>query len=396
MSAMNPLHLPGLVSPVAWMPTADLAEDQWRKAFALSSSSPGKPLSPAPLSGRTARVPDWLLRDFFVRGSTYILGGRGKVLKSSLLLTLAAVVTRGDFWPWLPEERAERGSVIWLGGEDAADITHLRMLANNADESKFHLFGVEEFGRRIGEDVPKLDHLCYRLGDVRMIVIDPLKSFLSGVSEIAARHAIAPLQELAARHNLLVWLVVHVTKGRAKTRRPIDLIADSAAFANAARGVWMVVAHPKDETSVLINLAHNVGPLVRQGVEFSTEIVTINSLRARYGDRVAVGRFPIDEIAVPTRFEIVEDLNIEALVNIGDSSGGRFDERALQWCVAYLERHPDGVPIDDIIAAGRAQGLYERRLRNALRDVAYHVGGHRGEGSLWFLRRDDEPPRLPN
>jgi hypothetical protein len=158
----------------------------------------------------------------------------------------------------------------------------------------------------------------------------------------------------------------------------------------------MVVAHPKDETSVLVNLAHNVGPLVRQGVEFSTEIVTINSLRARYGDRVAVGRLPIDEIAVPTRFEIVEDVDIEALVDIGDRSGGRFDERARQWCVVYLERHPDGVPIADLIAAGRAQGLYERRLRNALRDVAYHVGGHRGEDSLWFLRRDDEPPRLPN
>jgi hypothetical protein len=35
-------------------------------------------------------------------------------------------------------------------------------------------------------------------------------------------------------------------------------------------------------------------------------------------------------------------------------------------------------------------------VRNALRDVAYHVGGHRGEGSLWFLRRDGEPPRLSN
>jgi hypothetical protein len=116
---------------------------------AMSQDQPKKPLAPAPLSGRIARVPDWLVRDFFVRGSTYILGGRGKVLKSSLLLALAAVVTRGDPWPWLPEERAERGSVIWLGGEDAADITHLRMLANHVDEAKFHLFDTSDFDRRI-------------------------------------------------------------------------------------------------------------------------------------------------------------------------------------------------------------------------------------------------------
>jgi hypothetical protein len=345
------------------------------------------------LSSRTARVPDWLLRDFFVRGSTYILGGRGKVLKSSLLLALAAVVTKGDPWPWLPEERAERGSVIWLTGEDSPDITHLRMLANHVDEAKFHLFDTSDFGRRIGEDVPKLDHLCYQLGDVRMIVIDPLKSFLSGVSEIAARQAIAPLQELAARHNLLVWMVVHVAKGPRRARRPIDLIADSAAFVNAARGAWMVVARPQEETSTLINLAHNIAPQVRQGIEFSSEIVTIDSLRARYGDRVAVGRSPINEIAVPTRFAVVEGVNIEALVDSTDRSDGG-DERARQWCVAYLERHPDGVAINDIIAAARAEGFYERRLRIVLRDVGHHLGGHRGEGSIWFLKGGGPPPRL--
>jgi hypothetical protein len=97
---------------------------------------------------------------------------------------------------------------------------------------------------------------------------------------------------------------------------------------------------------------------------------------------------------VPTRFEIVEDVDIEGLVDIGDRSGGRFDERARQWCVAYLERYPDGMPINEIITAARAQGIYERRLRNALRSVAYHLGGHRGEGSLWFLKRDSEPPQL--
>jgi hypothetical protein len=270
------------------------------------------------------------------------------------------------------------------------------MLANSVDEERFHLFGVADFGRRLGDEVERLDHLCHELGDVRMIVIDPLKAFHSGVSEIAARQAIAPLQELASRRNLLVWLVVHVTKGPRRARRPIDLIADSAAFTNAARGAWMVTVHPKEETSVLVNLAHNVGPQVRQGLRFSTEIITIDSLRSRFGDRIAVGSFPVSEIAVPARFEIVENVDVETLIDAGDHGGAPLDEHAQRWCAVYLEGHPEGVPIDEIIAAGRAQGFYERRLRSALRTVGYHLGGHRGEGSLWFLRRDDEPPRLLN
>jgi hypothetical protein len=362
----------------------------------MTKNPPARPLAPAPLSERQAYVPDWLLKDWFVRGSVYVLGGRGKTMKSSLLLSMAATVTRGNAWPWLPEERAERGSVIWLGGEDAPDVTHLRMLANDVDETKFHLFGVNDFGHRLGEEVGKLDLLCYQLGDVRMLVVDPLKSFMSGVSEIAARQVIAPLQELAARHNLLCWLVVHTVKGPRRARRPIDLIADSAAFVNAARGTWLMTTHPA-EKSVLVNLAHNVGPLIRSGVEFGSKIVTVESLRARFGNRIKVGPFPIGEVAIPAEFQVVDNVDIEGLVDIGDRGAGRFDERAREWCVSYLSRRQDGVPIEEIIADARAEGIYETRLRSALRSVAYHEGGHRGAPALWFLRRDpNTPPPLAN
>ncbi|MFW6062320.1 MAG: AAA family ATPase, partial [Planctomycetota bacterium] len=127
----------------------------------------------------------WLWLNRFARGKLSLLAGHPGLGKSQITIDIAARVTRGSPWP-NGEGLALLGNVIFLSAEDdPADTIRPRMDAAGADvERAFVIAAIREKGTQRGfdltRDLDRLDQLVQEIGDVRLIVIDPISAYLGG------------------------------------------------------------------------------------------------------------------------------------------------------------------------------------------------------------------------
>src|SRR5260221_5467811 len=147
--------------------------------------------------------------------------------KSQICAYLGSGVTKGGQWP-VDRTRAEQGSVLILSAED--NIKHTirpRLDAANADVSRCHTLqavkrisehGIAfEGGFNLAEDLAKLSVLMDEIGDVRLVVIDPVSAYLGATDShknAEVRGMLAPLTTLAGNHSASIVLVSHLTKSQ--------------------------------------------------------------------------------------------------------------------------------------------------------------------------------------
>ncbi len=224
----------------------------------------------------------WLWPQRFALGKLNLVAGDPGLGKSQLTLAMAATVTTGGTWP--DGSRAPQGSVILISCEDeAGDTIRPRLDAAGADVRRVHTFDWVRTQDRNGapvrahfdvaEHMEQLEDLVRRIGDVRLIVIDPVTAFLGRADShktADVRQALAPLQALLAEHGIAGLLVSHLNKGEgpAMTR-----ITGSGAFVAVARSAWVVGKDKKDPDGVrriLTPLKNNIGD-DRTGFAFRLE-----------------------------------------------------------------------------------------------------------------------------
>jgi putative DNA primase/helicase len=133
-----------------------------------------------------------------------LVAGEGGLGKSMLLAWIAAAVSRGKEWP-CGEGQSRRGSVIILSAEDdAADTIVPRLMAADADCTKVHILETirkDDEGHRtfnLQLDLPELEKTIDRLDDVRLVIIDPITSYL-GKSIATRTPTFVPCSSLSAR-----------------------------------------------------------------------------------------------------------------------------------------------------------------------------------------------------
>ena len=180
----------------------------------------------------------WLWPGWLARGKLHVLAGAPGTGKTTLAMDVAACVSAGRALPsgWRPQ----RGSVlIWSGEDDPADTLVPRLIAAGADLSCIQFVGnVRECGESYpfdpAHDVDKL--AAAALGDVALLIIDPLVSAVSGDSHRNAevRRGLAPLVELAQRQDVAVLGITHYSKGT-QGREPLERVSGSLAFGALAR-----------------------------------------------------------------------------------------------------------------------------------------------------------------
>lgn len=183
---------------------------------------------------------DWLWKGFLARNKVHIIAGAGATMKSTLTLSLAATVTRGGLWP--DGSRATQGSVIlWTGEDDLGDTVKPRFRFAGGDQERCHvLTGVtDESGARAfdpAQDIELLDKECARIGDVALIIVDPIVVIVqkdnNSVSDV--RRALFPLQKLAEKHHVVILGIQHFNKG-SKGKDPVERITGSGAWSQAPR-----------------------------------------------------------------------------------------------------------------------------------------------------------------
>jgi putative DNA primase/helicase len=220
-----------------------------------------------------AREVRWLWRGRIPLGRITLLVGRPGEGKSFFTMDAAARVSTGSHWP--DDGPCERGSVLIISGEDdPADTIRPRLDAHHADVSRVHLLSMV---RRIGEDGKPLDMMfslhdivaleaaLQRLHDCKLIVIDPIGSFLGGDVDAhrdnEVRSILAPVAKLAEKYGPAVLVVAHRRKSAGNIAD--DLALGSRAFTGIARAVWHLTRDSENKARRLLLPGKN--NLAREG-----------------------------------------------------------------------------------------------------------------------------------
>jgi 5S rRNA maturation endonuclease (ribonuclease M5) len=195
-----------------------------------------------------SREIQWLWAGRIALGRITLLVGRPGEGKSFLTIDMAARVTTGT--PWPDGRGCPRGSVILVCAEDdPGDTIRRRLDAHHADARKVHLLSAV---RRIDcegkkhdvlftlADVAALESALKTHPDCRLIVVDPIGSFLGGDTDAhrdnEVRGVLAPVGKLAEKYGPAVLVVAHRRKASGSSAD--DLALGSRAFTGIARAVW--------------------------------------------------------------------------------------------------------------------------------------------------------------
>lgn len=240
----------------------------------------------------------WLWRYWLAVGKLHILAGAPGQGKTTLALAMAATVTVGGRWP--DGRPCEMGNVlIWSGEDDPADTLLPRLLAAGADRRRCYFI---EGARRDGEvlpfdparDLPQLQAAIEKIGGIKLLIVDPVVSAVSGDSHknTEVRRALQPLVDMAAACGCAVLGITHFSKGGQGTD-PAQRVVGSVAFTAVAR-VVLVAAKVKgkdgEDVRILARGKSNIGP-DDGGFEYHLEqaepIPGIQASRIAWGKAVA-------------------------------------------------------------------------------------------------------------
>lgn len=213
----------------------------------------------------------WLWPGRIARGKVTVIAGHPGLGKSQITAHMAAIVSKGGQWP--DRQECEGGSVIMISAEDdAADTIRPRLEAARADLSRIHTldFVEDENGNgnlihrsfNLDSDVGRLEALMLDMGDVRLVVIDPITAFLGGIDSYKnadVRALLTPLADLAGRYGASIIGVSHLSK--AGGQKALLRVSGSLAFVAAARAAYLVAADETEEgRRLLLPLKNNLGP----------------------------------------------------------------------------------------------------------------------------------------
>lgn len=213
----------------------------------------------------------WLWDQRLACGKLSIITGNPGLGKSQITASLAAVVTTGGRWP-VTRDQAPQGSVIILSAEDdPKDTIRPRMEAAGADLSRVHLVSAIKTTTERGEpstrgfdisrDIDRLRLRMVELGDVRLVIIDPISAYMGKAdshNNTEVRAVLAPLQEAAQQFGAAILAVSHLNKSQGQDA--LLKTQGSVGFVAAARAVWGV-AKDKDNPSrrLFMPLKNNLG-----------------------------------------------------------------------------------------------------------------------------------------
>src|SRR5262245_4871031 len=223
---------------------------------------------------------EWLWPGRLASGKHTCVAGEPGTGKSQLSIAIVAAVTTAGEWP-CGEGRAPLGSAIMLSAEDgAADTIIPRLLAAGANLDRVHVVSAvrDANGRRalnLQHDLDLLERKIAEIGDVALVVVDPVSSYLGKTdshknSEV--RGVLEPLSEMADRTRVAILSVTHFSKGGAhNSTKALHRFIGSIAFTGAPRAAFAVIEDAEHEGRRLFLQAKNNLAREAQGLAFRLE-----------------------------------------------------------------------------------------------------------------------------
>jgi putative DNA primase/helicase len=318
----------------------------------------------------------WLWNGWLALGKLHILAGAPGTGKSSIVLSLAAALSRGDAWP--DGALSEIGdTIIWSGEDDPGDTLGPRLAACGADRSRVHFVGdtyLKDGSRpfNAGQDMAALRAAAASRPNLRLLILDPIVSAVGSADShrnAEVRAALAPISEMASALGIAVLGITHFTKGTGG-RDPVERVTGSLAFGAVSRVVMAtgrVQREDGTEDRYLVRAKSNLGP-DDGGITYALEEVqlapTLAACRVAWGAQVAGD---------------ARNLLGEARPN---AAPRRAASRASEWLCELLQR--GSLRGNEVEAAADKAGLPFRTVQRAAQEAGVRVrrAGF-GGGSIW-------------
>jgi putative DNA primase/helicase len=339
---------------------------------------------------------EWMWPGWIARGRLHILAGQPGSGKTTLALAFAAIISERGLWP--DGSCAQQGNVvIWSGEDDPADTLVPRLAAAGADRRCIHFVdSVRDDGASRAfdpaTDMTVLSEAIERVGNVRLVIIDPLAMVATKDSHRNAetRRDLQPIAELCRRTGAAALGIHHLAKGTAG-REPQERLIGSIAFAAVARVVMVAAKMPAQDTGrverrALMRAKSNIGP-DEGGFAYGLEQTELAERPGIFASRVT-WREPIEGTA---REVLAEAEGVE------DEYSPR--REAIEFLKSHLGDGP--VPASEIYAASRREGISNatlRRMKAELGVRSTRTGFGKGSVSQWELPTYDEsgPSYMPS
>jgi putative DNA primase/helicase len=361
----------------------------WSSLSATSAdSAPKSNGGPAALVSRCAAdiVPEkieWLWPCRLARGKHTCIAGEPGTGKSQLTIAIIAAVTTSGEWP-CGEGGAPIGNAIILSAEDgAADTIVPRLLAAGANLDRAHVVSAvrDVAGNRrafnLQNDLALLEKKIADIGEVALVVIDPISSYLGRTDShknAEVRGVLEPLSEMAERMRVAVLSVTHFSKtGANSTSKALHRFIGSIAFSGAPRAAFAVIEDAEHEARRLFLLAKTNLSGRPQGLAFRLEQCDVR-------DGINTSRLVWD--GEPVAITANEAMAADA--GSTDNMGAKVE--AIDFLQTVLADDPLPVTLvkTEADAAGHSWATV-KRAKKAIGVEAFREGGTADKGR-WFWR----------
>ncbi len=207
---------------------------------------------------------EWYWQDRLAKGKQSLIIGDPGLGKSTIMIDAACRISTGS--PWPDGSPAPKGNSILLSAEDGiADTIRRRVDTLGGDPSRIHVLtaikqGDVERPFSLVADIPFLERAILGVGDVRLVVVDPISAYLGtkdSYKDSEIRGVLAPLAALAEKYGVAVVGVMHLTKSG--QQKALYRAIGSVAFVAAARTVFAVGQDPDDpDKRILVGVKNNL------------------------------------------------------------------------------------------------------------------------------------------
>jgi putative DNA primase/helicase len=325
---------------------------------------------------------DWLWPGRIARKKLHLIGGEPGKGKSQLCAFLAARVTAGGAWPCGAGQAVGGQGVLWFGSEeDPAEEIRPRVEAAGADVRRIRVLRP---GWRIVGGMDELDREAAMLGNVGLLVLDPINSAIgsgAGSNDALRDKALSPLLAWAARRNVAVVGVIHPPKNVGVTAA--TMFGSFKAYREVARVVLFAAADEAEPGHMLLTVdkANALSPEEKRPHAYRIEAVTLPSgvIAPRIvfeHERVGV------TVGQPGSESVVQLLDEDA----DDDEESDGDALQIDLAVALLCRLlPIGTsrPAPEIKREMTAQGLSKGTIGNAAKALGVRREERPGLASIW-------------
>ena len=199
---------------------------------------------------------DWLWPGMLALGKLHTFAGRGGMGKTTVMLKIAAIISRGGYFPDCSVS-CQEGGVLYISGEDGAGDTIVpRFAASGGEPERLNL--MESLITKDGQFLSIAEHYLSLEETIRssgavLVVFDPVTEFCGGNmdnnSATHVRSVLGRLQEIATKTQTAVMCLTHLTKRRDGEK--VDQVLGSGAWTHAPRIVWGVA---EDESGKYLGL----------------------------------------------------------------------------------------------------------------------------------------------